>query len=678
MATIPAVILCVDDNDANRYSVARSLRSGGYDVVEATNGADALRLSAAMPDLITLDVRLPDIDGFEVCRRIKANPETAHIPVLHISATDVDTEHRVRGLRGGADAYLAQPVEGEELLATVDALLRLKRAEREARVRADEAESAKREATRLNEQLQDTIERLRIAQQAAHSGTWEWTFDPNKVIWSLEQEAVYGLPPGTFSGEIEQWRQMVNSEDLVDVQAALQVAIDRRTEFHVQFRITRADGALRWIESFARVFYDQDGRARRIIGVNADITERKSIEEALHRSEFRFRRLVDSNIIPIICANMQGITEANDAFLKMIGCTRDDLVSGAIDWIQITPVEHLAKDMAAVEQLRTVGYCAPYEKEYVLKDGSRIQFLIGATVLSSSPLEWLCFLIDLRDLKKAEAEIRKAHDELEQKVKERTEQLATSISRLQSEMNVRRTTEQQLRELSARLLRLQDEERRRLARDLHDSTGQTLTALKLTLASLEYLITEPNASKLFHDLNALADQALQEIRTMSHLLHPPLLDEVGFSSAASWYIDGFAKRSGIRAKLEVSAVPKFSTEAELVFFRVLQESLTNVLRHSGSGTVDIYFGSDNDNGVLRITDYGKGMPQEKLKTFRETGAGVGVGLGGMKQRVRELGGHLTVDSDASGTCVTATLPLSSNRATGYESTLDSPNTGHAA
>jgi two-component system, NarL family, sensor kinase len=135
-------------------------------------------------------------------------------------------------------------------------------------------------------------------------------------------------------------------------------------------------------------------------------------------------------------------------------------------------------------------------------------------------------------------------------VDERTQELAKSLASVESEIRVRQKTEEQLRELSARLLRLQDEERRRIARDLHDSTGQTLSALKITANSLENVMkgaAVPGVSHLVDDLNALADQALQEIRTLSYLLHPPLLDEVGFASAARWYVDGFAHRSGIRS-----------------------------------------------------------------------------------------------------------------------------------
>jgi PAS domain S-box-containing protein len=385
----------------------------------------------------------------------------------------------------------------------------------------------------------------------------------------------------------------------------------------------------------------------------------------LERSEFRFRRLIDSNTIPIICGQMRLITEANDAFLKLVGYTREDLHAERIDWMNMTPLEHRAKDMEAMEQLKSAGSCTPFEKEYTRRDGKRVPILVGGTALNASPLQWLGFALDLSELKRMEAQLRQAHDELERTVEQRTQALSNSLAKLRSEMDIRRSTEQQLRELSARLLRLQDEERRRVARDLHDSTGQTLSALKITLSFFEKLVSDiPGAQKLLDDLNALTDQAVQEVRTTSHLLHPPLLDEAGFASAAQWYVDGFAKRSGIKAQVDFSNPPPLDKDAEVVFFRILQEGLTNVLRHSGSDSVDVCLKSKEHLAVLSIRDYGRGIPADKLTLFRQTGAGVGVGLGGMKQRVRELGGQLRVESDSAGTCVTATLPVTRTNALG--------------
>src|SRR5579862_8962749 len=150
-------ILTVDDNEALRYSLVRSLRDAGYQVIEAKTGAEAIARAAELPDLITLDVNLPDMNGFQVCRKIKADPATTHIPILHVSSTFVDPQSRVRGLEGGADAYLAEPIDRAELVATVGALLRLKTAEMMARQQAQIAEQARRDLAELNANLEHRV-----------------------------------------------------------------------------------------------------------------------------------------------------------------------------------------------------------------------------------------------------------------------------------------------------------------------------------------------------------------------------------------------------------------------------------------------------------------------------------------------------------------------------------------
>ena len=216
-----------------------------------------------------------------------------------------------------------------------------------------------------------------------------------------------------------------------------------------------------------------------------------------------------------------------------------------------------------------------------------------------------------------------------------------------------------LQNLSQRLLKVQDEERRRVARDLHDSTGQTLSALKMSVAALEERLREnQSTSDVLSEIAALADQALQEIRTTSYLLHPPLLDEAGFTSAAQWYVDGFAKRSGIKVKFDLTTpLERLPIAIETALFRVLQESLTNVHRHSGALEVSICFLQQAGTVTLEIRDHGRGIPTERLNRLREASSETGVGLAGMRERLNELNGKLEIESDAHGTSLRAIVPL---------------------
>ena len=243
----------------------------------------------------------------------------------------------------------------------------------------------------------------------------------------------------------------------------------------------------------------------------------------------------------------------------------------------------------------------------------------------------------LHKRKQAEDALQKAHDALESLVEQRTVAL---------------------RRLSARLLRVQDEERRRIARELHDSLGQYLTAAKINLDVLSRVTGDSNHLR---DAQQLIERAISDTRTLSHLLHPPLLDEAGFISAARWYVEGFGKRSGITATLDIpDKLQRLPAEIETALFRILQEALTNVHRHSGTRSVEVRLTSDPSFVALAIQDHGKGIPQDALQRFRKTGANFGVGLAGMRERVKELGGTLHLESSPAGTLLTAVIPISSS------------------
>ncbi len=230
---------------------------------------------------------------------------------------------------------------------------------------------------------------------------------------------------------------------------------------------------------------------------------------------------------------------------------------------------------------------------------------------------------------------------------------------LNTELGAREHAEASLRALSVRLLELQDQERRKFSRELHDSLGQYLVGVKMNLTMLGNSVP---ANGLIVESMKLLDEAMAETRTISHLLHPPLLDETGFASAARWYVEGFAKRSGIPTRLDIPEdFDRLPSSIELALFRVLQESLTNVHRHSKSPRADVSLRLFQGEVVLRVRDYGKGIPEDVLDRFHRNRAHGGVGLAGMRERIHELGGRLEMDSDGHGTQVLAKMPRSERR-----------------
>jgi len=244
----------------------------------------------------------------------------------------------------------------------------------------------------------------------------------------------------------------------------------------------------------------------------------------------------------------------------------------------------------------------------------------------------------------AEEELRNAHRELERKVQQRTAELSRA--------------NENLRELSGRLQQLRDEERRHLARELHDSVGQMLAALSMNLAKVRTQADrlDPAATRALIENVGIVDQITKEIRTISHLLHPPLLDVAGLASAIRWYVDGFSERSKIKVNVEIPAdVSRLSNEMEITIFRLVQECLTNIHRHSGSETATIVIREEDRRVVVEIKDAGKGISLDKQLELSSDRTGVG--FRGMRERLRQLGGNLDIQSDTKGTSVKANLPI---------------------
>jgi PAS domain S-box-containing protein len=390
----------------------------------------------------------------------------------------------------------------------------------------------------------------------------------------------------------------------------------------------------------------------RIVGASKiarDVTDRKRIESELREKDGVLRAAFTQTYSFLAILSTDGtVLEANRAALEGTGFQRDEVVGRKIwdVWWRTLP-EELATVKSGVANAAK-GLAAREECRYALRDGS-----VRIADRTFNPVhdehgEVVMVVASGLDI----TEHLQLRSILEDRVRERTLELEVKNAEVVRQTEI-------VRELSARLLQIQDEERRRIARELHDSVGQMLAAVSMNMAHVhrEAGALSPEAGKALEDNTGLLDQLSVEIRTISHLLHPPLLDEVGLESALQWYIDGFSERSKINVDLQLPEdFGRLPRNLEITLFRVVQECLTNIHRHSGSSTASIRVARLQNEVRLEVRDAGKGIPKETQATLA-SGRLSGVGLRGMHERLRQMGGQLDVQSNGTGTLILATLPI---------------------
>jgi PAS domain S-box-containing protein len=368
--------------------------------------------------------------------------------------------------------------------------------------------------------------------------------------------------------------------------------------------------------------------------------------------------IVESSDDAIISKTLQGVvTSWNAAAERIFGYTAEEAVGRHISLI--IPADRMAEEQTILARLSRGERIDHFDTIRVRKDGTKLDISLTISPLRDSTNKIIGASKIARDVthrKQAEKALRESEDRfraladaLDNQVQFRTQELQRRNAEIlgQSEL---------LRDLSGRMMITQDQERRRIARELHDSAGQSLAALGMNLARIEEDLKHDPAhlAKAVSDAQERLRILSQEIRTTSYLLHPPLLDEVGLSSALHWYTEGLRERSGLDIKLSVADnLQRLEPEMELAIFRLVQECLTNIHRHSGSKTAQIRLAREADKIYVEVQDQGRGMSQERIADVRFKGAGVGIR--GMRERVRQLGGELVIESDPGGTRITATF-----------------------
>jgi PAS domain S-box-containing protein len=366
-------------------------------------------------------------------------------------------------------------------------------------------------------------------------------------------------------------------------------------------------------------------------------TDPKRAKPKMREADERARNAIDGIPVQIWSGTADGLIDfCNEQWRTYTGLNHADLQGDK--WQRILHPEDRERVLAAWSHAVATGARYEQEERHQAADGSYRWFLVRAVPLRNAHGQierWFGANTDITDRRVAEDARRRSEKALGQ-----------SLDRL--------------RALTGRLMSAQDEERRRIAQLLHETTAQNLAGLKMLLTRLHRTstsLTEEDRA-VIDESAGLANRMMSEIRTLSYLLHPPFLDETGLLSAIHWYTDGFTKRSGIQVNLDLDpTLARLPREVEVTLFRVVQESLINVHRHSESRTAHIRLHVRGGLLALEIEDDGKGMSAETVTSFNSEGSTLGVGLAGMRERMKQLGGVVEIDSTEQGTTLRAILPF---------------------
>ena len=393
-------------------------------------------------------------------------------------------------------------------------------------------------------------------------------------------------------------------------------------------------------------------------------THDQSDNETVPSSEERLKRVLDTEAVGVMFFNYSGtLIDANDAFLRMTGYTREQVTSGKLHWRDLTPPEYIAAGEEQMRRFEQTGRIGPYEKEYTLANGSRHWMHFTGRDLGDGTIAE--YVIDLTEQKRAEEalresemrlreseeQLRRLNEQLEERVVERT-------AALQAEVHERRAAEDRIKNLLRQLVSVQEQERRRIARELHDTLGQQLAALHMSIEVLKASADgETNGHEHIERMRETFDGLNSSVDFLAWELRPPSLDILGLDDAMANYVKGWSQQFGVEAVYEGVAVSglRLAAEAETNLYRIFQEALQNVHKHSGADRVNVVFERRDGQAVLIIEDNGKGYDSEAQDDGR------GMGLINMRERAALINGALEIESQSgAGTTVFVRVPVAEN------------------
>jgi len=482
------------------------------------------------------------------------------------------------------------------------------------------------------EQLQQRESQLAEAQRLAHVGSWEWNLRSNSITWSDELYRIFGLQPGKMNVPGDAM-PFIHPEDRDLVFSTVQSAVKNKEPFSFYYRVLRPDGGERIAHSRGHIVSDERGEPIRVFGATQDVTERKQAEEALREAEQKYRDIFENAGEGIFQSTPEGrYIAANPALARMYGfASPEELIDSRHDISRQVYVDPTRREEFR-SQLEEQGAVLGFEHEVFRKDGSRLWISVNARAV--------------RD---------------EQGAIQYYEGTAQDITERKAAEEKLKATSEQLRALSARLQAAREEEGTRIAREIHDEMGSTLTSLRWELERFDKTISESEDwSQLqalrakIQDMMKLTDNTIGTMRRITSELRPSVLDDLGLSAAIEWQAQQFQARTGIICDCDCSLEKvELNEEQSTAAFRILQEALTNVLRHAEATRVDIKISQENGYLALSISDNGKGI------TDSEKSEQQSLGILGMRERAHLIGGEIDIKGvEGKGTVVNVRVPSS--------------------
>ncbi len=510
--------------------------------------------------------------------------------------------------------------------------------------------------------LRQHRERFDLVAQSAQVGFWFCDLPFDKLVWDDLVKEHFWLPPDA-EVTIDTFYERLHPDDRERTRETIAESIANDIPYDIEYRTLAPDGRVKWIRATGRTFYDAARKPKSFDGLTFDITQRKQAEERERNitaeaiaANAKFRAVFEQTTVFAGITTRDGIVlDANKLCTEACGYTPEQVL-GLPLWQ--TPWWRNFKESQEKIRLATplVAQGIPYREilHYSFADGTErlVDFALYPIFDNEDQILFLHPTgVDITDFKRAEENYRNLAESLEAEVRSRTIELENRNLEVLRQSDL-------LREFSQRLLQAQDEERRHIARELHDSAGQTLTVLGINLAQLvqKAATAAPGLAADAQLIQETVQQLHNEIRTTSYLLHPPLLDETGLSSALNWYVQGLVERSDLDITLNISQnFGRLARGMELVIFRLVQECLTNIHRHSGSKTASIRIAREPEQITVDIRDEGRGMSPDKVAELQLGGSGVGIR--GMRERLRQFDGKMLIESSSSGTQIHVTIPV---------------------